>query len=54
MRYQYHLTRKGADLLPALQALATWATRHIPDRWSSPRWFVKGAPKDFYPADGTR
>jgi DNA-binding HxlR family transcriptional regulator len=54
VRYQYHLTRKGADLLPVLQALATWASRNIPDRWSSPRWFVKGSPKDFYPTGGTR
>jgi DNA-binding HxlR family transcriptional regulator len=50
VRYQYRLTAKGADLLPVLQALASWAARHIPDRWTSPRWFTEGQPEDFYPA----
>lgn len=50
VRYQYDLTPKGADLLPVLQQLAAWATRHIPNRWSSPRWFDTGRPEDFYPA----
>lgn len=50
VRYQYDLTPKGADLLPVLQQLATWATRHIPNRWSSPHWFDTGRPADFYPA----
>jgi DNA-binding HxlR family transcriptional regulator len=50
VRYQYRLTEKGADLLPVLQELAAWAARHIPRRWSSPRWFNEGKPKTFYPA----
>lgn len=49
-RYEYWLTKKGADLLPVLQEFAAWAARHIPDRWSSPRWFSEGKPEDFYPA----
>ena len=49
-RYQYHLTKRGADLLPVLQALASWAACHIPDRWAQPPWFVKGKPADFYPS----
>lgn len=49
-RYQYELTRRGADLLPVLQHLALWAGRHIPDRWSLPDWFANGRPEDFYPA----
>ncbi len=49
VRYQYHLTAKGADLLPVLQAMAAWATRHIPGRWAPPRWFTAGKPSDFYP-----
>jgi DNA-binding HxlR family transcriptional regulator len=51
VRYQYALTRKGADLLPILQELAAWAARHIPDRWGSPQWFDRGKPGDFYPAE---
>jgi DNA-binding HxlR family transcriptional regulator len=49
LRYQYRLTKRGADLLPVLQDLAAWAGRHIPDRWGSPAWFDKGRPEDFYP-----
>ena len=29
-RCEYHLTRKGTDLLPVLTAIAEWARRHIP------------------------
>jgi DNA-binding HxlR family transcriptional regulator len=29
-RYEYHLTAKGADLLPILLAMAEWAGRHVP------------------------
>ena len=49
-RYDYRLTERGADLLPVLQALATWSGKHIPDRWAPPPWFVAGEPEDFYPA----
>ena len=48
-RYAYHLTERGADLLPVLQALAAWSGKHIPDRWAPPPWFVEGRPEDFYP-----
>jgi DNA-binding HxlR family transcriptional regulator len=50
-RYQYRLTKRGADLLPVLQELAVWAAHHIPDRWSSPRWFNEGKPAQFYPKE---
>jgi DNA-binding HxlR family transcriptional regulator len=46
---RYRLTRKGADLLPVLQAIARWGFHHIPDRWKLPPWFLKAKPKDFYP-----
>jgi DNA-binding HxlR family transcriptional regulator len=46
---RYRLTRKGADLLPVLQALTLWGTHHIPDRWKPPSWFFKAKPRDFYP-----
>jgi DNA-binding HxlR family transcriptional regulator len=48
-RYDYVLTRKGADLLPVLQALARWSVAHIPDRWSLPDWFASAEPSQFYP-----
>ncbi|MGH6953803.1 MAG: winged helix-turn-helix transcriptional regulator [Alphaproteobacteria bacterium] len=47
-RHRYRLTRKGADLLPVLQALARWAGSHIDDRWEPPGWFWKAKPEDFY------
>ena len=50
-RYQYWLTRRGAELLPVLQQVSLWAGRHIPDRWTSPGWFSEGKPEDFYLAD---
>jgi DNA-binding HxlR family transcriptional regulator len=47
--HRYGLTRKGADLLPILQALATWGFAHIGDRWTPPAWFLKAKPSHFYP-----
>jgi DNA-binding HxlR family transcriptional regulator len=49
-RFEYHLTRAGADFLPVLQALADWSTKHIPGRWAQPDWFVGAEPVVFYPA----
>lgn len=51
-RYEYALTRAGADLLPVLQALASWSQRHLPDRWAQPEWFVTAKADDFYPTGG--
>ena len=44
-RYEYLLTRKGAELLPVLQHLARWAHKHIADRWTAPAWFLEGTPE---------
>jgi DNA-binding HxlR family transcriptional regulator len=52
-RFEYHLTRRGADFLPILQQLALWAREHIPDRWSLPDWFAEGKAAQFYPDLGT-
>jgi DNA-binding HxlR family transcriptional regulator len=49
VRYRYSLTRAGADVLPILQSLGSWSDRYIPDRWSSPEWFLKGTAEQFYP-----
>jgi len=50
VRHEYRLTRRGADLLPVLQAMAAWSNAHIPGRWQPPAWFAEGKPQDFYPA----
>jgi DNA-binding HxlR family transcriptional regulator len=47
--FRYRLTRKGADLLPVVQALTRWGFEHIPGRWKPPAWFLKAKPSDFYP-----
>jgi DNA-binding HxlR family transcriptional regulator len=48
-RYDYRLTKKGAELLPVLQALARWAADNIPNRWAPPAWFTDAKPEQFYP-----
>lgn len=40
-RYEYLLTKKGADLLPVLQQLSLWGLKHLPDTQSPPRSFYK-------------
>jgi DNA-binding HxlR family transcriptional regulator len=52
--YRYRLTRKGADLLPVLQALANWGSKHVPNRWEQPQWFVDAKPSAFYPGRSSR
>lgn len=49
LRYEYRLTKKGAELLPVLQAMATWSKTHIPNRWDVPAWFANGTAEQFYP-----
>ncbi len=49
VRHEYRLTKKGADLLPVLQAMAAWATGYIANRWAVPEWFAKAEPSKFYP-----
>jgi DNA-binding HxlR family transcriptional regulator len=51
-RYEYRLTERGADLLPVLQQLGSWARRHMEGRWAFPDWFTKGMPEQFYPVAG--
>ena len=38
-RYEYHLTSRGADLLPILREMVIWANRHIPGTGRPPREF---------------
>ena len=43
-RYEYVLTRKGADLFPLLREMARWANRHLPGTAvPPPGWFEKAA-----------
>ena len=46
LRHEYRLTRKGADLLPVLQAIADWCRRHEPETWEPPRAFRDAQPED--------
>jgi DNA-binding HxlR family transcriptional regulator len=48
-RHEYRLTKKGADLLPVMLAMAKWSQAHIPGRVSPPDWLVASGPNDFYP-----
>lgn len=43
---RYGLTRKGADLLPVIQALARWGEAHLDDRWRPPARFYALRSKD--------
>ena len=45
-RYEYHLTEKGADLLPVLQAMVRWANIHVPGSWRPPESFGQLKPED--------
>lgn len=38
VRYEYELTGKGRDLLPILEAMVDWATKHVPGSTVFPRW----------------
>ncbi len=44
VRYEYVLTRKGADLFPILREMARWANRHLPGTAvAPPGWLEKAA-----------
>lgn len=45
-RYEYRLTRKGADLLPVLQAVSAWSRTHEPETWEPPERFAEACPDD--------
>ena len=49
-RYEYRLTRKGADLLPVLQAIVGWARANVPGVWTPPDEVSTARPEQFYPA----
>ena len=45
-RFAYELTKKGADLLPTLQALCRWGNRYIEDTWRPPTYFMRDSPSE--------
>jgi DNA-binding HxlR family transcriptional regulator len=45
-RFEYALTRKGAELLPVLQAICVWAKAHVPESWPTPEKFLALTPSD--------
>ena len=42
----YDLTRKGAETLPIMQAIARWSLRNIADRWQPAEAFMDATPDD--------
>ncbi|NKB60466.1 MAG: transcriptional regulator [Alphaproteobacteria bacterium] len=46
-RYEYNLTRRGAELIPVLQAMSAWSGKHVLKPWELPEWFVKATPEMF-------
>ncbi len=48
-RYEYRLTRRGAELLPVLQEMSAWSSRHMAHGWTLPDWFATGTPDQFAP-----
>ncbi len=43
-RYEYQLTRKGAELHPLLCAMCEWANVHYPGTWVAPDTFMSFRP----------
>ncbi|MFN0264109.1 winged helix-turn-helix transcriptional regulator [Tepidamorphus sp. 3E244] len=48
-RYEYRLTRKGADLLPVVQAMMDWSYRHISGCIDLPTVYRAAKPEELYP-----
>ena len=45
-RHLYSLTKKGADLLPVLQALCRWGNRYVEGTWRPPPYFMREGPSE--------
>lgn len=53
-RHEYHLTRKGAALLPAMQALARWGSDQLPECDAPPEAFFALTPDDLPTRDAAQ
>lgn len=52
-RFHYHLTPKGAALLPVIQELAKWGAAHIDHSYDPPQRLLDWRPEDHVtPGDG--
>ena len=47
-RFHYRLTKKGAELLPVIQALATWGAAHIGHTYDPPDILLQWQPEDHF------
>lgn len=47
-RFEYRLTKAGADLLPILQQVARWAKAHVAGVWTPSEAFFARRPEDYY------
>lgn len=51
-RYEYNLTRRGADLIPILQEVCRWGEKHLPDCWTPPEKFYEFTPELWWESFG--
>lgn len=47
-RFEYYLTRKGAALLPVLQAMCVWGNEEITGTWPAPPAFMVMSKADLF------
>ena len=48
-RYEYLLTRRGAELIPILQAMTAWGRKHVLRVWEPTEWFTAATPESLRP-----
>jgi DNA-binding HxlR family transcriptional regulator len=53
-RHEYRLTRRGAELVPVMQAMCVWGRTHIGDTWSPPDWFTTASADTFVAKNSRR
>ncbi|WP_421725078.1 winged helix-turn-helix transcriptional regulator [Bauldia sp.] len=46
-RFEYRLTKRGAALLPVIQAIAVWGHATVPETWEPGPDFLAAKPDDF-------
>jgi DNA-binding HxlR family transcriptional regulator len=51
-RYEYLLTRRGADLLTVLQSICRFGMAHFPDAWTPPDDFFEFTPETWWEKQG--
>jgi DNA-binding HxlR family transcriptional regulator len=51
-RYEYVLTRRGADLIPVLQSVCHFGMTHFPQAWHPPSGFFDLTPEGWWVKNG--